>query len=141
LQTAIRDARSVFQFWGITPDAADLMIPSYYDPTLRQSTAEELQAWHERGDVRLAIYWAWLIDLGQIDRAVNMAFDLHDQAVLNPVMLWLGQMGRKEARNHPRFMELMEYIGLTSYWDESGWPLFCELRESEYFCGLDFQVE
>ena len=122
-------------------DLSDLVVPPVYDPSLRDSAAEELDQWFERGDIRLAVYWAELIGLNRTDQVIHMSFELFDQGVLNPVMFWTRQKGRMEFRNHPRFMELVEYVGLASYWDEVGWPGFCENRGNGYFCGLDWMVE
>jgi hypothetical protein len=56
-------------------------------------------------------------------------------------MFWLDMPGEKEFRSHPRFTELVERVGLASYWDDAGWPPFCEPRGDTHFCGLDFAVE
>ena len=145
LQTAIQDLGNILPAWGISPDLAPdlagIWVPPLYDPSRRQSALVEFQAWHERGDIPAHIYWESLIFLYQTDEAVNMAFELFDQRRLNPVMFWLDEPGRNEFRSHPRFIELVEHIGLASYWDEVGWPLFCELRGNEHFCGLEFAVE
>ena len=29
-------------------------------------------------------------------------------------------------RSHPRFAELLDQIGLPAYWDQAGWPEFCQ---------------
>jgi TolB-like protein len=141
LQTAIQDMRNILPAWGMSPDLADIWVPQLYDPSLRQSALVEFQAWYERGDIRATVYWHSLMFLYQTDEAMNVAFDLFDQGVFNPAMTWFDFPGEKEFRNHPRFMELMEHIGLASYWDEVGWPLFCERRGNEHFCGLDWAVE
>jgi hypothetical protein len=141
VQTAVRDQRMLAPMFGINPDISDVVVPPVYDASLRESAAEELDQWYERGDIRLATYWAELIGLNRTDQVVNMSFDLFDQGVLNPVMFWSRQTGRMEFRNHPRFMELVEYIGLASYWDEVGWPGFCEKRDIGYFCGLEYHVD
>jgi TolB-like protein len=141
LQTAIQDARKVLPFWGISPDLADVWVRPIYDPSLRQSSLEELRIFYERGDIRVGPYWETLITLHQTDAAVSMAFDLFDQGALEPVQVWLDGSGAKEFRNHPRLMELLEYIGLASYWNDVGWPPFCEPRGNEHFCGLDFEVQ
>ena len=79
--------------------------------------------------------------LYETDRAIDLAFESFEEHTLNPVMLWLDMPGEKEFRSHPRFIELIEHIGLASYWDAVGWPPFCERRGDTYFCGLDFAVE
>lgn len=141
LQTAIQDFRKVSPAWGVSPGLADTWVSSMYDPSLRQSALVEFEARHERGDLRDEIYWQGLLLLHQTDQAIDMAFDLFDQGVLNPAMSWFDFPGGKELRSHPRFIELVEYIGLASYWDDVGWPLFCEPRGATHFCGLDWAVE
>lgn len=141
VKTAIQDARKVLPFWGVSPDLADVWVRPIYDPSLRQSALKELQTFLERGDIQAEPYWETLIALHQTDEAMNMAFDLFDQGALEPVQFWLDGPGAYEFRNHPRFMELVEHIGLAAYWDDVGWPPFCELRGNEHFCGLAFKVE
>jgi TolB-like protein len=141
LQTAIQDFRSVLPAWGVSPELADIWVPQLYDTSLRQDALVEFEAWYKRGDIQAKTYWHSLIFLYQTDQAINMAFDLFDQGILHPAMFWFDFPGGKEFRSHPRFIELVEYIGLASYWDDVGWPLFCELRGNEHFCGLDYAVD
>ena len=141
METAIEDMRKVMPFWNVATEYADIIVPPYYDPSRRQGSIEKLEAMYARGDLRLATYWNALIHLYETDRAVNMAFGVFDQGVLNPVMFWSPEAGRLEFRSHPRFIELVEYIGLASYWDEVGWPMFCEPRGDSHFCGLEYRVE
>ena len=141
METAIENMRGVLSFWNVSPDYADIIVPPYYNSSLTQDSLEKLEDMYARGDIRLAWYWLALIHLYETDRAVNMAFDVFDEGVLNPVMFWTEEAGRIEFRSHPRFIELVEYIGLASYWDEVGWPIFCEPRGDSHFCGLEFVVE
>lgn len=141
MQTAIEEFRSLLPAWDISPGLANIWVPPLYDPSLRESALKESGAWHERGDIRAETYWRSLLFLYQTDEAISMAFDLYDRGVLNPGWFWFDEPGEKEFRSHPRFIELVEYIGLASFWDEVGWPLFCELRDDTHFCGLDFAVE
>ena len=141
VDSAIEDAHKVLPLWNLPAELVDIRVRPSYDSSLRQDALAELDAMYERGDIRPAWYWDALIDLRQTDRAVNMAFDLFDQGVLNPVMFWIRDAGRPEFRSHPRFIELAEYIGLASYWDDVGWPPFCEPRGNSHFCGLDFAVK
>ena len=141
VQEAIHDMRIIMPMFGRPPELSDLVVPPVYDPSLREKAAEELDQWFERGDIRPNTYWTELIGLHRTEQAVDMAFELFDQGVLNHVMFWIRQNGRTEFRSHPRFIELLDHIGLSSYWSEVGWPEFCEPRENGYFCGLDHQVE
>jgi len=140
-QTATEDLRNILPAWGVSPELADAWVPQFYDPSLRQSAHAEFKAWYERGDLKPNTYWESLIFMYQTEAAMDLAFGLFDQGVLNPAMFWLDAPGEVEFRSHPRFMELVEYIGLAAYWDEVGWPPFCEIRGGERFCGLDWAVE
>ena len=113
-----------------------------YDPSPRENAYEELQRIYNRGDIRAATYWETLIRLHQTELAVNMAFEQFDQKVLNPVMIWVrdADQGRQKFRSHPRFIELVEYVGLADYWDDVGWPISCEQRGDSHFCGNSFAV-
>jgi len=141
METAIDDMRKILSVWDVSPDYANILVPPYYDPSLRQSSLEKLEVMYASGDLRLTWYWEALIHLYETDRAVNMAFDMYDQGVLNPVMFWTEDAGRIEFRSHAKFIELVEYIGLAAYWDDVGWPIFCEPRGDSYFCGLEYVVE
>jgi len=141
MKTAIQDLRNILPAWGISPDLANIWVPQLYDPSLRLSALTEFQAWYERGDIRAETYWHSLFFLYQTDEAINLAFNLFDQGVLNPSWFWFDDPGEKEFRSHSRFIELVQHIGLASYWDVVGWPPFCEIRGDEHFCGLDFAVE
>jgi TolB-like protein len=141
LQTAIQDLRNLLPAWGLPADLADIWVPQLYDPSLRPNAVEGFRARFDRGDIRAERYWQSLMFLYQTDDAMDMAFELFDQDLFMPALTWFDFPGEKEFRNHPRYMELIKYIGLASYWDEVGWPPFCELRGKEYFCGLDFAVE
>jgi len=140
-QTAIQDFRNLAPAWGVSPELADTWVSAVYDSSLRENALLEFKAWHERGDLRDETYWQTLLILNQTNQAIDMAFDLFDQGVLNPAMTWFDFPGGKAFRSHPRFIELLEYIGLASYWDDVGWPIFCEPRGSTHFCGLDWAVE
>lgn len=140
-QTAIEDLARILPAWQVPPELADIWVSQLYDPSLRQEARDEFRAWYERGHIRDLNYWHSLMFLYQTDEAISMAFDLFDQGLLVPGMTWFNFPGGGEFRSHPGYIELVEYTGLASYWDEVGWPLFCELRGNEYFCGLDYKVE
>ena len=79
--------------------------------------------------------------LEETGRALELAFESFDEGSLNLPMFWLDFPGEKAIRSHSRFMELVRYVGLASYWDSAGWPPFCEPRDDAHFCGLDFAVK
>jgi hypothetical protein len=135
LQEAIEQGRMSSMFFGNPPGWADLIIPAIYDPSLAESAAIELDKWIVEGKVRRAQYWGFLPYVGRTDQFVEMAFDLYDENILNPVMLWIDMGGVERIRTHPRYIELMEYIGIADYWDQHGWPAFCELDDGVRKCG------
>jgi len=145
VETAIRDYVRIAPTLGVPPelaqDFAETYVQPIYDPSLRPKAVQKLRTWYERGDIKPQIFWESLITMMQTDEAIEMAFELYDLKMLNPVNFFIGEPGRRELRNHPRFIELVEYIGLAEYWDEVGWPLPCELRGGAYFCGLDWKVD
>ena len=145
MQTATEDLQNLLPVWGVSPEVAptiaNIWVRPIYEPSFRQYALDDLEGLSERGDIPSHTFWEGLILLHQTDRAINMAFDSFDQGTLNPVIFWLNLPGGKELRSHPRFIELIEHMGLASFWDEVGWPPFCELRGNGRFCGLDFAVE
>ena len=145
LETAIQEMQHVVPVWGISPEAApqfaEIWARPLYEPSFRQTAVDNLDALHDADALPFHDYWEGLMVLYETDRAIDLAFESFEEHTLNPVMLWLDMPGEKEFRSHPRFIELIEHIGLASYWDAVGWPPFCERRGDTYFCGLDFAVE
>ncbi len=125
LEQAIEDGRESAALFDIPPESADVVIPALYDPSLAEAAALELDAMHAGGKIRTAQYWSLLPSVRRYDQFVEMSFELYDQKVLNPVLLLLSVPGSGEIRSHPRYVELMEYIGLAALWDKHGWPPFC----------------
>ena len=140
LAEALEDAKNLMPLFDFPSDLADIIVRPAYDVSYRKVALENLRALYERGDIRFASYWENLISLRQTDEAVDMAFEQFDQDVLNPVMFWLRDHGRQEFQSHPRFIELVEYVGLAEYWDQEGWPIFCEPRGGSHICGVDYEV-
>jgi hypothetical protein len=145
MRTATEDLQNLLPVWGVSPEVAptiaNIWVRPLYEPSFRQDALDDLEGLSERGDIPFHTFWEGLILLHQTDRAINMAFDSFDQGTLNPVTFWLNLPGGKAFRSHPRFIELIEHMGLASFWDEVGWPPFCEPRGNGRFCGLDFAVE
>jgi TolB-like protein len=145
MQTALQDMQGVLPVWGISPDVApqfaEIWVRPIYEPSFRETAVQSLHALHEANAIPFHDYWEGLMVLHETDRAMELAFETFDRGELNPAFFWLDFPGEKAFRNHPRFMELVERIGLASYWDDVGWPPFCERRGDAQFCGLDFAVK
>ena len=141
LQTAIDQARKWLPLFKFPPGLAEAWVRPHYEPSFTKLALQEFRRYYESGELSPGNYWTSLLNLNQTEQAMQMAFDLFDNGRLNQVMFWLSYPGRKEFRSHPRFIELVEHMGLASYWDEVGWPQYCELRDEGYFCGLDIQVQ
>ena len=142
-EQAVNEGRMMYQMFGVDPEISDILVPYFYDPTLAEEAIARFQVMFEEGRVRPAQYWVTLAEygLGHIDEYINKSFDLYDDKILNPVFFWLHSPGNPEMRSHPRFVELMEYIGIADYWDERGWPHFCEMRNDERVCDLEYQLD
>ena len=142
-EQALNEGRMVFGMFGNDPEMADILIPYFYHPELAEQASAELQAMFEEGRIRPAQYWLTHAEsgLGRVDEFIDKSFEMYDDNVLNPVFFWLHSPGSLEIRSHPRFVELMEYIGIADYWDDQGWPHFCVQRNEERFCDLEFQMD
>lgn len=141
MEQAIEEARQVLPMWKLSPDIAELWVRPHYDPSFRAQAVAGLRDLYERGDLRPTVFWMSLIDNHETDEAIDMAFQLYDEDLLNQVQLWIQRPGQKEIRSHPRFIELMEYVGLADYWDEHGWPDFCDTKADDRHCGLDIRIQ
>lgn len=145
MQTAMQDMESMLPVWGISaevaPQFAEIWVRPLYEPSFRETAVRNLVALHEANAIPLHDYWEGMMVLHETDRAMDLAFEAFDQGILNPVIFWLDMPGEREFRSHPRFLELVEHVGLGSYWDDVGWPPFCEQRGEARFCGLEFAVE
>ena len=140
LEQAIEEGRQISSIWQANPDAVDVVTPAFYDPTLKEQAAVELEAMFGRGEVRAAQYWGYMAGLGRVDDYMNAAFGMFDERIFNPVFLWVNAPGNEEMRSHSRYLELLDHIGIAAYWDQVGWPDFCELREGERHCDGEIRV-
>ncbi len=141
LEQAIEEGRIVSELWQTNPDLVDVVTPVFYDPSLREAAADELQAMFERGEIRAPIYYGWSAGLGRVDAYIDSAFELYDERQFNPVHLWLYTPAAPDVRTHPRYFELLEHIGIADYWDEVGWPPFCDVSGEERDCGLETSID
>ena len=71
--------------------------------------------------------------LGEVDEAYRVAERSLEQRVLTVLgMAWDPQLGA--FRQDPRFLPMMERIGITRYWDERGAPDLCDKVNGEWKC-------
>jgi TolB-like protein/DNA-binding winged helix-turn-helix (wHTH) protein len=78
----------------------------------------------------LLVAWAML---GDADRAIEQAFKLAATPTEMEVeMLFVDELDI--LRQHPRFPELLEQIGLLSYWDATAWPTMCRRQNEKIAC-------
>ena len=129
MERSIEEGKQIAIVWQDNPAIAEIITPPLYDP-------RKLEELFQDGGVREALYWNYAALLGNIDGYINSAFDLFDENTFNPVYLWLHTPMFDAVRTHPRYMELLEYIGIAAYWDKVGWPPFCEMREEERHCDV-----
>ncbi len=132
---AVEDLRMINMMFGVMPELADVLVPAVYDPSLVDKAAHQFDQWLSEGKLRPTMYWVYLPYLDRQDQFVEMAFELYDQKLLNPVFLWVEVQGVEKVRSHPRYIELLEYIGIADYWDRYGWPTFCQLDQGVRSCG------
>ena len=74
-----------------------------------------------------------LLHIGQVDALVNSYIDLttrfgsnYNDAIFLPAYT--------PVRQHPRFSEWLQVVGLPAYWDTTGWPEFCRRSEANIIC-------
>ena len=140
LEQALAEAEAVASIWGEPEGFAKFYVVPSYDPSRIDELSAELDEWYARGDVRLSLLFGNQILFGDIERAMDLAFETLEEGSFNPVPTWLRAPNMVQFRAHPRYMELMEAIGVTKHWDRYGWPPFCEQRQGEWFCGLEFTL-
>ncbi len=145
MQTALQDMANMLPVWRISPQFApqfaEIWVRPLYEPSFRETAIQNLDALRDADAIPPVHYWHSLFVLHETERAIDLAFEAFDEGYINLVMFWLDMPGEKEFRNHPRFMELVEHVGLASYWDNVGWPTFCQRRGDTYDCGLDYAVK
>jgi hypothetical protein len=71
--------------------------------------------------------------LGDADGALDVAFELLNEP-LDFEVEFLFARENAIVRRHPRFGELVRAIGLDDYWDDYGWPEFCNRDGDSITC-------
>jgi TolB-like protein len=69
-----------------------------------------------------------LVQAGQVDFVVEQVF-LADQDLYGGTTEWLWTPLMAPVRQHPRFAEFLERIGLLAYWDATDWPKWCRRND------------
>jgi len=103
------------------------------DPSMAEEARLALAEAADRSQVSanvLLVAWAML---GDADRAIEQAFKLAATPMEMEVeMLFVDELGI--LRQHPRFPELLQQIGLLSYWDATAWPTMCRRQNEKIAC-------
>ena len=78
----------------------------------------------------------FLVRVGEVERGFRLYVE--NRAAFDPLIyyaIW-GPYGEK-ARQHPAFVAFSEQVGLTSYWEQFGWPDVCDQPEETVLsCGV-----
>ncbi|MGB5623971.1 MAG: winged helix-turn-helix domain-containing protein [Gammaproteobacteria bacterium] len=121
-----REIMTVMQrMLGRNTEWIDSFIAAQGDPDLRPAAIEAVTRAAAASEVSPRyLYGLWLY-LGEADRAMDMAFQLLNDPPSFAVE-FLFSRENKALREHPRFAELVSAIGLDRYWDQHGWPAFCQ---------------
>ena len=112
--------------FGGTDEMIDLAITAVQDPSKNAELVAHLQQAVDDGRIPEAIATYEYIRIGEADLAYEglfrniekNAFNIHDFMQYGP--------GPRKVRDDPRYMEVLERIGLVEYWKEYGLPPICE---------------
>lgn len=103
------------------------VVEAFADPSkLDVALATLADAQHEDRISGHALFVQYIL-LGQAD----LVFDFADQKLADHSLVhtWLFGFEAKPLRGHPRFLTLMQSMGLVDYWNKNGWPIsLTELR-------------
>ena len=134
MDQAIENGRQSYDVFQDGADWAPVIVPVIYGEAEAESTWAEIDRWLAEGKIRPATYWWMLAYVNRIDDYIDLSFELYDEQTLNPAWMLTGVPNHESIRTHPRFLELMAYIGYSDYWNEVGWPSFCKLVEGVRQC-------
>jgi TolB-like protein len=135
LDQAIENARQSYDTFKEGADWAPVIVPIIYGEAEAESAWPEIDRWLAEGSIRPATYWWMLAYVNRIDEYIDLSFELFDEKSLNPAWMLMSVPNHEAIRSHPRFMELMEYIGYAQFWDQAGWPRYCTFVNSIRQCG------
>lgn len=134
MEQAIENARQGYEYFGDKVDWAPVIVPVVYGKAKPETAWPVMDRWLAEGDIRPASYWWMLAYVNRIDDFIELSFELFDDRTLNPAWTLLAVPNHVAIRTHPRFLELMGYVGYADYWDEVGWPLFCPMVDGKRHC-------
>jgi TolB-like protein len=126
VETARRFFEHANEVFGGTGEMIDLAIKAIENPAKNAELVAHLRAAVEEGRIRDAVATYEYIRIGEADLAYeglfrnieNNAFNIHDFMQYGP--------GPRKVRDDPRYMEVLQRIGLVDYWREYGLPPICE---------------
>jgi len=135
MEQAIENARQGYAYFSDAVDWAPVIVPVVYGEAKPETAWPVIDQWLAEGKVRPASYWWMLAYTLRTDDFIELSFELFDDRTLNPAWMLMSMPIDEAVRTHPRFLELVEYIGYADYWDDVGWPQFCPLVNGERECG------
>lgn len=127
LAQAIENARQTYNTFMEGADWAPVIVPIIYGEAEPESAWSNIDRWMADELIRPATYWWMLAYVNRIDDFIDLSFKLFDDQSLNPALMLMSIPNHEAIRAHPRFLDLMDYIGLAEYWDQVGWPRYCSL--------------
>ena len=134
MDQAIEFARQSYDTFEEGADWAPVLVPIIYGEAEPESAWTEVDRWLAEGLIRPATYWWMLAYVNRIDDYIELSFELFKDQSLNPAWMLTSVPNHDAIRSHPRFLELMETIGYSEYWDGVGWPRYCQLVEGTRQC-------
>ncbi len=89
------------------------------------------------GNTSIIFFPNFLLLLGEYQYAFKL-FETNRFSFDQPFYVALWATAGEEARQHPYFPEFVKNIGLVEYWQEYGWPTYCEVDEDQSTQELKF---
>ena len=111
----------------------DPFIAALKDPARRPDALGALRAVADERQISVKYLQGALVYLGDADGALDVAFELLNEP-LDFEVEFLFARENAIVRQHPRFGELVRAIGLDDYWDDYGWPEFCNRDGDSIIC-------
>lgn len=134
MEQAIENARQMDAIFQIKVDWAPVLVPVIYGETEPESAWPVMDTWVTSEGMTPAQYWSMLLYANRIDEYIELAFQLFEDQTLNPGWMLMSWQNSDALRTHPRFLELLKFVGYSDYWDKAGWPRFCPLVGGERRC-------
>ena len=140
-------ARSLFvEWWGdeprdVAPCNAELCNPNSWFELMLEANQDASKRTDYIAKIGSAVEVGWMtedmalgeyVKLQATDEVFETAQNLWEKRMLHVSYLWLLRGG--PIRKDPRFLELMETIGLVEFWKAHGPPDFCEPDGDSFVC-------